>query len=175
MSKLLTQAEISQLRALIEDYSYPVITQFQGFKLLAHIEALDAELKSTGSRLHEVATACANAEAELKRRDELAGKPVGYQKIMYVCEECHDNAPEYCGHDRDEIYVAQDGRYLCDNCAETDENIPDYRVLPHPPILYAAPAAPAVPDELEPTSYAPDYADGWNACRAAMLANKERE
>ena len=41
--------------------------------------------------------------------------------------------------------------------------------------LYAAPPAPAVPNELEPTSYAPDYADGWNACRAAILTSSPLE
>lgn len=39
------------------------------------------------------------------------------ERIMYVCGECEDNAPECCGHfDRNELRVMPDGKWLCEIC-----------------------------------------------------------
>jgi len=37
--------------------------------------------------------------------------------IMYVCDQCADNAPEACGHyDRAELRVVPTGEWLCEGC-----------------------------------------------------------
>ena len=55
--------------------------------------------------------------------------------ILYVCEQCQDDNPEGCGHDRDELRIAPDGRWVCDNCWDEirDEDQPDWVELSMPP------------------------------------------
>lgn len=68
-------------------------------------------------------------------------------RIMYVCTGCADGAPEQCGrYDRTELRVMPDGRWLCDECYDSDYDTPgDQRIpwssLPPPP-AYAALAGP---------------------------------
>lgn len=46
------------------------------------------------------------------------------QRIMYVCSECADNAPECCGHyDRKDLRVMPDGKWLCDPCFDDTTQI----------------------------------------------------
>ncbi len=189
MSKVLTQAELSQIKTLAEDYSYPVITQPQALRLLNHIDALTAELK---------------------RRDELAGEPVAYfaaapdygwgifknkEDAIATCQaeidayrDCRDD-----GWDDDVQRVCWgvvlqkaegfDQRGIHTSNSNHTYQTCDYRLEP---TTYAAPPAPAVPDEQswdELCRINPEMTIGdaiirsasWNACRAAMLANKEKK
>lgn len=44
-------------------------------------------------------------------------------KIMYVCEECEENNPEYCGRcDPAELRLAPDGRQVCQECFDDNMN-----------------------------------------------------
>ncbi|MET3790709.1 hypothetical protein [Aquamicrobium terrae] len=70
---------------------------------------------------------------------EVEPEPVAYPKIMYVCEHCHEHNPEMCGHDRTDIYVTPDGRWLCDGCLD-EEGVP-HRDCVSPPTLYTSPVA----------------------------------
>jgi hypothetical protein len=42
---------------------------------------------------------------------------------------------------------------------------PNFTVIP----LYTTPPAPAVPDAITDNSESPDYREGWNDCRQAMM------
>lgn len=64
-------------------------------------------------------------------------EPVAYPKIMYCCEYCSEHNPEMCGYDRRDIYVTNDGRWLCDGCRE-EEGISS-RECSSPPFLYTRP------------------------------------
>ncbi|TCW00441.1 hypothetical protein [Biostraticola tofi] len=85
MNKLLTQDEISYAVGNIT-----MATDDDGalnslIDLAHHIDALASELKSTESRLHEVATACANAEGKLKSLFErVSGETVGSYPEHYI-------------------------------------------------------------------------------------------
>lgn len=57
-------------------------------------------------------------------------------RIMYICTECEEHAPENCGHfDRTEVRVMPDGRWLCDGCYddERSEDMPPFNSLPPAP------------------------------------------
>ncbi len=73
MSKLLTQAELSQMRAIAEDYTYPVITYTQVLKLMNHIDALNENINIEINSHNVQIKRADKAEAELARRDALAG------------------------------------------------------------------------------------------------------
>jgi hypothetical protein len=58
-------------------------------------------------------------------------------RIMYVCSDCADDAPDACGHfDPAELRVMPDGRWLCDGCYDDERNsdMPPFDSLPPPPI-----------------------------------------
>lgn len=45
-------------------------------------------------------------------------------KILYVCQPCHENAPENCGHSRDDLRITQLAHgpaWLCRDCVENSE------------------------------------------------------
>lgn len=58
------------------------------------------------------------------------------ERIMYICTECAEHAPESCGHmDPKELRCVPDGRWLCDGCYDderTSEMLP-FHSLPPPP------------------------------------------
>ena len=67
-------------------------------------------------------------------------------KILYVCECCHESAPEGCGRpEPDEVAVMPNGAWLCEGCfeeeflgdygvkeLEDDELRPSFSDFPHP-------------------------------------------
>lgn len=75
-----------------------------------------------------------------------AAEPVAYPKIMYCCEHCSEHNPEMCGHDRRDIYVTNDGRWLCDECRE-EEGISSCECS-SPPFLYTRPTEQAVTEAM---------------------------
>lgn len=76
--------------------------------------------------------------AALSPAPEAQQEPVAYPKIMYCCEHCSEHAPEWCGYNRLDIYVTNDGRWLCDGCRENEGISP--RECSSPPVLYPRPA-----------------------------------
>lgn len=64
-------------------------------------------------------------------------EPVAWPRIMYVCEYCQKHAPEMCGHDRTDLYVLPDGRWLCEGC--TDAEGVSASDCVSPPLLYTSP------------------------------------
>jgi hypothetical protein len=45
-------------------------------------------------------------------------------KIMLCCESCVDINPERCGHFRaSDLSVTPDGRWLCDDCYDDDDEL----------------------------------------------------
>lgn len=68
-------------------------------------------------------------------------EPVAWPKIMYVCEYCQEHNPEMCGHDRADLYVTPDGKWLCDGCLD-EEGIAHADCV-SPPKLYTTPPASA--------------------------------
>ena len=41
-------------------------------------------------------------------------------KYHYVCASCYEHSPEQCGRDAEDIRVAPDGRFLCDDCFQEE-------------------------------------------------------
>ncbi|WP_253940977.1 hypothetical protein [Dickeya dadantii] len=114
---------------------------------------------------------------ELLQLRQAAKEPVGNDKAWHICNNCDD---EVSGHRRVDLFVAPDGRWLCENCADDechDGKLPDNwrKTLPHPSELFTAPPLPVVPDERvwRQVGGRDDFkfTEGWNACRAAMIEN----
>lgn len=69
-------------------------------------------------------------------------------EIMYVCDQCADDAPEACGHyDRNALRVVPTGEWLCEGCFDErsfdlkdDEFMPMWSDFPSPPEYVAKPA-----------------------------------
>src|SRR5690606_39120397 len=90
-------------------------------------------------QIRKLCWALAALEAELAAlRKGWEQQPVAYPKIMYCCEYCSERNPEICGYDRRDIYVTNDGRWLCDGCLDA-EGISS-RECSLPPLLYTHPA-----------------------------------
>ncbi len=56
--------------------------------------------------------------------------------ILYVCEACQDGNPEVCGYPTpQDIFIAPDGRWLCDGCWDDQKPHEDGDSWPvkHPP------------------------------------------
>lgn len=111
--------------------------------------------------------------SSLEAYDRAAKEPVGNDKAWHICNNCDD---EVSGHRRVDLFVAPDGRWLCENCADGecyDRKLPDNwrKILPHPPELFTAPPLPVVPDEVTEftkpnSSY--EWRKDYNACIAAL-------
>ncbi len=86
-------------------------------------DAIVAYRKTTGAALDK------ELAQRIEQREDV--QPVAkinanQNRIMYVCSDCADNAPEGCGHfDRNELRVMADGRWLCEGCF--DETSPAER------------------------------------------------
>lgn len=80
--------------------------------------------------------------------EQVKDEPVAWPKIMYVCEYCQEHNPEMCGHDRADLYVTPDGKWLCDGCLD-EEGIAHVDCV-SPPKLYTTPpaSAQAVPEGM---------------------------
>jgi hypothetical protein len=68
--------------------------------------------------------------------------PVDWPKIMYVCEACYEHYPEGCGKKRAEIYVTEEGKWICDDCLQED----DYGPVTPAPLVYASSPPPSPVD-----------------------------
>ncbi len=192
MSKLLTQAEISYAVGNITMATDDDGALTSLIDLAHHIDALASELKSTESRLHEVATACANAEGRLKSLFErVSGETVGSYPEHYI-EWLGDMIEGELDASEGALHKAQSELKRRDALeAEPVGEVIDVggvmlvewkACLQEGSQLYAAAPAPAVPDEQswdELCRINPEMTIGdaiirsasWNACRAAMLAN----
>lgn len=78
------------------------------------------------------------------------------------------NSGHNCWHDWERITAEQHAELSAEHAASNDY---EFRVL------YDAPPAPAVPEEMERDPDAdvfdPGFMNGWNACRAAMLGGEK--
>jgi hypothetical protein len=68
-------------------------------------------------------------------------------KILYVCQPCHENAPEGCGHgDPTDLRVLPDGTWVCGDCHQAiyDGEYPqgEYDAENPPPAWADLPAPP---------------------------------
>ncbi len=214
MSKLLTQKELSYAVGNIT-----MATDNDGaltslIDLAHHIDALteqrDDDVKHLMAIFQECKRRAEKAEAELKRRDELAA-----QEVAQVVSRCGNDLrigwlrPELCDVGT-KLYAAPPAPATGINAIHSDPNLspgeysvnistkggaaiingvpPAYNRCQYcisndmPKCVHGSHwgnEAPAVPDELPDSDdigeYEDGYNNGWNACRAAMLANKERE
>lgn len=79
--------------------------------------------------------------------EAVAAEPVGCPRILYVCEHCQENAPEMCGHSRDDLYVTPSGKWLCDECRD-EEGVPISDCV-SPPALYPASTVARLQQEIQ--------------------------
>lgn len=110
-----------------------------GDKLQFHpLTPSQIEYGETATPLYALTTEPATPEGEQEA--------VAWPKIMYVCEYCQEHNPEMCGHDRTDLYVTPEGRWLCDGCRE-EEGLSHSKCV-SPPKLYTRPAEQAVTEAI---------------------------
>ncbi|KRF62886.1 hypothetical protein AO825_08475 [Pectobacterium brasiliense] len=171
----------ADMRRVIPLFKQPPLTSAERERLEKYANERNAENQDLMVTIGKLRVERERLEERLAAYDRAAKEPVGNDKAWHICNNCDD---EVSGHRRVDLFVAPDGRWLCENCADGecyDGKLPDNwrKTLPHPPELFTAPPLPVVPDDCpdaiyemccqmfdDPNSKATEI---WNACRAAML------